>query len=425
MSDSVLPSYLLGDEISSSVLEMDLGTYPTYISIRPDWSAGGKTRGLASRTMTFERVKTIIYTSEDYAGMGIVAPKTKKTYHQYDKFHDTIDIGVGATPKYPRISESGRPVGRPANSEEDRNFARRMMLYKSFGESQYDFEVRIGITDPNASHVGYDGTAVPYDFLFHDLGLLGYYPLAPLADKNIIANLRRSLAAHIYYSIKGRGRHTSIARQVEDWARNIRDMVRDYLRGQNTIVPKDRLSPSTIYQRHSRQKSHGGLYKYGDANALWEAGTLENDISFEVIPIEGGRVRLKPGDRKRMREAEDAKMRKSEAKRRVSDRKTPQNRSMGKPAKPTYGLDNKELNDADISLFKAASIIDRLGRKQKGLTYEQAFERANLKIKELKKSGVELPEVIAEYDEAFNRALKIAEAYRVDFKGMIWRLGGG
>ena len=425
MSDSIPPSYLLGDEIFSSVLEMDLGRYPTYISIRPDWSAGGKTRGLESRTMTFERVKTIIYTSEDYAGMGAVVPKTKKTYHQYDKFHDTIDIGIGATPKYPRISESGRPVGRPANREEDRNFARRMMLYDAFGESQYDFEVRIGITNPNASHIGYDGTAVPYDFLFHDLGVLGFYPLAPLEDKNIMANLRRSLAAHIYSSIKGRGRHTSIARQVAAWARNIRDMVRDYLRGQNTIVPKDRLSPSTIYQRHSRQKSNGGLYKYGDANALWEAGTLENDISFEVIPIEGGRVRLKPGDRKRMKEAEDAKMRKSDAKRRVSDRKTPQSSSIGKPAKPTYGLNNKDLNDADISLFKAASIIDRLGRKQKGLTYDQAFERANLKIKELKKSGVKLPKVIAEYDEAFNRALEIAQAYHIDIKGMIWRLGGG
>ena len=404
---------------------MDLGVFPTYISIRPDWSAGGKTRGLESRTMTFERVKTIIYTSEDYAGMGIVAPKTKKTYHQYDKFHDTIDIGVGATPKYPRINESWRPVGRPAKREEDRNFARRMMLYDAFGESQYDFEVRIGITDPDASHVGYDGTAVPYDFLFHVLGILGYYPLAPLADKNIRANLRRSLAAHIYSSIKGHGRHTSIARQVADWARNIRDMVRDYLRGQNTIVPKDRLSPSTIYQRHSRQKSNGGLYKYGDANALWEAGTLENDISFEVIPIKGGRVRLKAGDLKRMKEAEDAKMRKSDAKRRIGDRKTSQSRIMGKPAKPTEGLNNKDLNDADINLFKAASIIDILGRKQKGLTYDQAFERANLKIKELKKSGIKLPKVIAEYDKAFNRALEIAQAYHIDFKGMIWRLGGG
>ena len=425
MSDSVLPSYLPGDGISSNVLEMDLGVFPTYISIRPDWSAGGKTRGLESRTMTFERVKTIIYTSEDYAGMGIVAPKTKKTYHQYDKFHDTIDIGVGATPKYPRINESWRPVGRPAKREEDRNFARRMMLYDAFGESQYDFEVRIGITDPDASHVGYDGTAVPYDFLFHVLGILGYYPLAPLADKNIRANLRRSLAAHIYSSIKGHGRHTSIARQVADWARNIRDMVRDYLRGQNTIVPKDRLSPSTIYQRHSRQKSNGGLYKYGDANALWEAGTLENDISFEVIPIKGGRVRLKAGDLKRMKEAEDAKMRKSDAKRRIGDRKTSQSRIMGKPAKPTEGLNNKDLNDADINLFKAASIIDILGRKQKGLTYDQAFERANLKIKELKKSGIKLPKVIAEYDKAFNRALEIAQAYHIDFKGMIWRLGGG
>ena len=405
-------------------MEEDFGRFPTYISIRPDWSAGGKTRGLASRTMTFERVKTIIYTSEDYAGMGTVAPKIKKTYRQYDKFHDTIDIGVGATPKYPRISESGRPVGRPANSEEDRNFARRMMLYKSFGESQYDFEVRIGV-DPDAVHVGFDGTPVVYKWLFLELGILGYYPLAPLADDNIMANLRRSLAAHIYSSIKGRGRHTSIAREVAAWARNIRDMVRDYLRGQNTIVTKDRLSPSTIYERHRRQKNHGGLYKYGDANALWEAGTLESDISFEVIPIKGGRVRLEPGDRKRMKEAKDAKMRKSDAKRRVSDRSSPQSRSMGKPAKPTYGLNNKDLNDADISLFKAASIIDRLGRKQKGLTYDQAFERANLKIKELKKSGIELPKVIAEYDKAFNRALKIAEAYHIDFKGMIWRLGGG
>ena len=134
---------------------------------------------------------------------------------------------------------------------------------------------------------------------------------------------------------------------------------------------------------------------------------------------------MTPTDRKRMKDAEDAKMRKSEAKRRVGDRKTSQSRSMGKPAKPTYGLDNKDLNDADINLFKAASIIDRLGRKQKGLTYDQAFERANLKIKELKKSGIELPKVIAEYDEAFNRALEIAEAYHIDFKGMIWRLGGG
>ena len=406
-------------------MESEFGRFPTYISIRPDWSAGGKTRGLESRTMTFERVKTIIYTSEDYAGMGIVAQKIKKTYHQYDKFHDTIDIGVGATPKYPRISESGRPVGRQAKSEVDRNFAQRMMLYKSFGESQYDFEVRIGIVDPDAVHVGFDGTPVKYNWLFLELGILGYYPLAPLADKNIMANLRRSLAAHIYSSIKGRGRHTSVARQVAVWARNIRDMVRDYLRGQNTIVPKDRLSPSTIYQRHSRQKSHGGLYKYGDANALWEAGTLESDISFEVIPIEGGRIRLKPTDRKRMKEAEAAKMRKSDAKRRVSDRKTSQNSNMGKSAKPTKGLDNKDLNDADINLFKAASIIDRLGRKQKGLTYDQAFERANAKIKELKKSGIELPEVVAEYDEAFNRAMEIAEAYHIDFKGMIWRLGGG
>ena len=422
MSDSVLPSYPMGNKSSSVLMESEFGRFPTYISIRPDWSAGGKTRGLESRTMTFERVKTIIYTSEDYAGMGIVAQKTKKTYHQYDKFHDTIDIGVGATPKYPRISASGRPVGRQAKSEVDRNFARRMMLYKSFGESQYDFEVRIGIVDPDAVHVGFDGTPVKYNWLFLELGTLGYYPLAPLADKNIMANLRRSLAAHIYSSIKGRGRHTSIAREVAAWARNIRDMVRDYLRGQNTIVPKDRLSPSTIYQRHSRQKNHGGLYKYGDANALWEAGTLESDISFEVIPIGG---RLTPADRKRVKEAEEAKKRKSEAKRRVGDRKTSQSRSMGKPAKPTNGLDNKDLNDADINLFKAASIIDRLGRKQKGLTYDQAFERANLKIKELKKSGIELPKVIAEYDEAFNRALEIAEAYHIDFKGMIWRLGGG
>ena len=425
MSDSVLPSYPMGNKSSSVLMEGEFERFPTYISIRPDWSAGGKTRGLASRTMTFERVKTIIYTSKDYAGKGIVAQKTKKTYHQYDKFHDTIDIGVGATPKYPRINESGRPVGRPANREEDRNFARRMMLYDAFGESQYDFEVRIGIVDPHAVHVGFDGTPVKYNWLFLELGILGYYPLAPLADKNIMANLRRSLAAHIYSSIKGRGRHTSIKREVAAWARNIRDMVRDYLRGQNTIVPKDRLSPSTIYERHRRQKNHGGLYKYGDANALWEAGTLESDISFEVIPIEGGRVRLTTTDRKRMKEAEDAKMRKSEAKRRVGDRKISQSRSMEKPAKPTYGLDNKDLNDADISLFKAASIIDRLGRKQKGLTYDQAFERANLKIKELKKSGIKLPKVIAEYDKAFNRALEIAEAYHIDFKGMIWRLGGG
>ena len=425
MSDSVLPSYPLGNKSSSVLMEGEFGRFPTYISIRPDWSAGGKTRGLESRTMTFERVKTIIYTSEDYAGKGTVAPKIKKTYRQYDKFHDTIDIGVGATPKYPRINESGRTVGRPANSEADRNFARRMMLYKSFGESQYDFEVRIGIVDPDAVHVGFDGTPVVYKWLFLKLGVFGFYPLAPLADKNIMANLRRSLAAHIYSSIKGRGRHTSIAREVATWARNIRDMVRDYLRGQNTIVPKDGLSPSTIYQRHSRQKSNGGLYKYGDANALWEAGTLESDISFEVIPIEGGRVRLKPGDRRRMKEAEEAKKRKSDAKRRVSDRKTSQSRSMGKPAKTSEGLNNKDLNDADVSLFKAASIIDRLGRKQKGLTYDQAFERANAKIKELKKSGIELPKVIAEYDAAFNRALEIAEAYHVDFKGMIWRLGGG
>lgn len=421
MSDEGLFSFL-SDYIPSI---MEGPEFPTYISIRPDWSSGGKTRGLESRTMTFERVKTIIYTSEDYAGMGIVAPKTKKTYRQYDKFHDTIDIGVGATPKYPRINESGRTVGRPANREEDRNFARRMMLYDAFGESQYDFEVRIGIMDPEANHIGYDGTPVSYEGLFKALGHLGYYPLAPLTDDNIMANLRRSLAAHIYSSIKGRGRHTSIAREVAAWARNIRDMVRDYLRGQNTIVPKDRLSPSTIYQRHSRQKNHGGLYKYGDANALWEAGTLESDISFEVIPIEGGRVRLTPTDRKRMKEAEEAKKRKSEANRRVSDRKSPQSRIVGKSAKPTYGLDNKNLNDADISLFKAASIIDRLGRKQKGLTYDQAFERANAKIKELKKSGIELPKVIAEYDAAFNRALEIAEAYHIDFKGMIWRLGGG
>lgn len=260
--------------------------------------------------MTFERKSAVEYLRRDASFEDIVTKHlgvikgdriTTTTTVRYTKrelaFNRPTRLDIGkerivipnihpisrGRPKLSKTSGSGKKERVPDRFEE------RLRKFELFGEKTYDFAVRIGITDPNAQHIGYNGRPVDYSALFAYLYALGFDPLAPLRDQSIVSNLEHHLAHVIYKTIsewKSSGAsHDTVTRHVESWARNIRDLVRDYIRGSISITPKADVSDSTVETRNSRLNSNGSLYKYGTANALWETGTLEKDITFKVIPL--------------------------------------------------------------------------------------------------------------------------------------------
>ena len=390
---------------------MDGPELPTYISIRPDWSSSARVRDVEKKVLTFERVKTFSYTTDDWTDTRYGIPISETNTRLYKKPKDVISISERRLPSYPHIGKGWRFPGRPRKDTADAKFAQKARLYEIFGTSQFDFEVRVGIINPEANHVGYDGKPVSYEALFKALGILGFYPLAPLKDKKIIGDLRKGLTSTIYSAIKNRGRHDSIKRKVETWARDVRDMVRDYLRGQNTIVPKETLMASTIYARQWKQAHDGSLYKYGDANALWESGTLESDITFEVISLEGGRVQLSPNERKRIddRRRKDALKASRDAERRRADTRNVEKKKEEHISTPSTPV-NERTQFTEYRLW-LETMIAKSGFKRINGSYISAYDEVSQKLRARELAGVTLNANQKKFLEVYPRARKIAEAY--------------
>ena len=396
--------------------------FPTYVSIRPDWSDDRWIRRGGGKVMTFRRDTTETYVRRDSTprkGSEFSRPIVTSV-EEYDTPKRTIKIGYRKQRE--TLKSSGRFVGRPSTKHTISNeLFERLQLYDMFGENTFDFEVQIGIVDPDAKHIGFNGRAVSYSGLFEKLTELGYSPLAPLLNENIIREVRRSLASTILSSIRHRGPKDSIARKVEVWARNVRDMVRDYIRGQNAIESKPSLEDSTIYIRNSRLKEHGDLYKYGTANALWESGTLESDITFKVIPLR--KITLSPYERKVLKDIEDSKKGSKAAQKKATsaDKKLKKGaksieKKQGRAAKNETFVDpiKKYRDEFWSKVYFVRGLLDKAGRRKQGLTYGQSVAIARERVEKVEKAGKPLSENMTEFKEAYARALDLAIAYGFD-----------
>lgn len=398
--------------------------FPTYVSIRPDWSDDRWIRRGGGKVMTFERDTTKTYVRRDSMpreGSEFSRPIVTSV-EEYDTPKRTIKIGYRTQRE--TLKGSGRFVGRPSTKHTISNeLFERLQLYDMFGENTFDFEVQIGIVDPDAKHVGFNGIAVPYSGMFRQLSGFGYSPLAPLLNENIIREVRRSLASTILSSIRHRGPKDSIARKVEVWARNVRDMVRDYIRGQNTIESKPALEDSTIYMRNSRVKYRSDLYKYGTANALWESGTLESDITFKVVPLR--KITLSPYERKILKDIEDRAKKRREDKKKI-ERKIGRSAIKKDEKQKTARKKHASTVDDDASFKRARAIIDfdearknlnrlvvkhglfaRIGRKDYHAAYDLIERSADFNRKQNKP----MSDMLTELDEAHTRAKMIAHTW--------------
>lgn len=158
----------------------------------------------------------------------------------------------------------------------------RATIYSLFRQYAYDYEVKIGVA-PDDTHTNYRGDTVSYAGLFKALKDCKYYPLAPLQKDDIRERFERSLAALIYREVQSAIRsktHKNMNHVISSWAINVRDYVRDYIRGSVSAVGKNNLKDRTMVERRSKQRHHPkATYKYGYANALWETGELESHIN--------------------------------------------------------------------------------------------------------------------------------------------------
>ena len=266
----------MAEENTDDVYVEEESSAQTFVTLRADYSANrSKARRFYDTTFSYQKTDGKYIRHDPVKGM--ISLLVKKVEMQSKSLKTRVEQKKMLY--VPSLGSKGR----------GKNFSRDVVL-ELFGSYTFDFAVVIGV-DPDRIHYSYDGrNAITYQSLFEYLEKDGYDPLAPLHDPNTIERLQRQLAAYIYDTVqnmrKGIVKGSSVKRQVEKWARNIRDYVRDYIRGGVPAIPKDRPEPSTVYERRWKQKKNPGLYKYGLMNSLWETGQLEMAIDvLDVRPI--------------------------------------------------------------------------------------------------------------------------------------------
>jgi len=260
-----------GTDFDSAEVE----SFPTFVTLRPNYDRCGlKYRNFKDKDITYSKGGSYIrhdavkskHTGLYYEKNVSVKSKTIRTRTETEKTFFIPSLGVS---------------GRNKRRNQDR-------IYELFGSSTYDFAVIIGV-EPERMHDGLMGSC-SYSKLFACLDALGYDPLAPLHDQQLLSKFEHKLAAFIYAEAKkmreNKDYSSSMKRKVEAWARNVRDYVRDYIMGGDVPVFKDSPAHNTIQSRISRSKKNGGLYKFGIMNALYETGALCADIKvIDVVPI--------------------------------------------------------------------------------------------------------------------------------------------